>query len=63
MELNLTKCLLLPQAEWTVTHRPPFDWPRHGEVKFRNYESEASFNCTPALRGINLTILKGEKVF
>ncbi|KAG1943928.1 multidrug resistance-associated protein 1 isoform X2 [Pimephales promelas] len=50
------------EAEWTVTHRPPFDWPRHGEVKFRNYESEASFNCTPALRGINLTILKGEKI-
>ncbi|XDV47558.1 hypothetical protein PO909_017158, partial [Leuciscus waleckii] len=50
------------EAEWTVTHRPPFDWPRHGEVKFRNYESEAASNCTPALRGINLTILKGEKI-
>ncbi|XP_067233866.1 ATP-binding cassette sub-family C member 2 isoform X1 [Chanodichthys erythropterus] len=50
------------EAAWTVSYRPPFDWPQHGEVKFRNYESEASSNCTPALRGINLTILKGEKI-
>ncbi|XP_067291499.1 ATP-binding cassette sub-family C member 2 [Pseudorasbora parva] len=50
------------EAAWTVTHNPPFDWPRHGEVNFRNYESEASSNCLPALRGINLTILKGEKI-
>ncbi|KAL1248595.1 hypothetical protein QQF64_021913 [Cirrhinus molitorella] len=47
------------EAAWRITYRPPYDWPQHGEVKFRNYESEAS---TPALRGINITILKGAKV-
>lgn len=50
------------EAEWTVSYRPPYDWPQHGEVKFRNYESEASSDCTPALRGVHLTILKGEKI-
>ncbi|KAI2648958.1 ATP-binding cassette sub-family C member 2 [Labeo rohita] len=50
------------EAAWRVTYRPHCDWPQHGVVKFRNYESEASSNCTPALRGINLTIIKGEKI-
>ncbi|XP_052451486.1 multidrug resistance-associated protein 1 [Carassius gibelio] len=50
------------EAAWKKSYRPPSDWPQHGEVKFRNYESEASSNDTPALRGINLTILKGEKI-
>ncbi|XP_073796818.1 multidrug resistance-associated protein 1 isoform X3 [Danio rerio] len=50
------------EAEWTVNYRPPYDWPQHGEVKFRNYESEASSDGTPALRGVHLTILKGEKI-
>ncbi|XP_016129780.1 multidrug resistance-associated protein 1 [Sinocyclocheilus grahami] len=50
------------EAAWEKSYRPPNDWPQHGEVKFRNYESEASSNGTPALRGINLTILKEEKI-
>ncbi|XP_042608058.1 multidrug resistance-associated protein 1-like isoform X1 [Cyprinus carpio] len=50
------------EAAWKKSYRPPKDWPQYGEVKFRNYESEASSNGTPALRGINLTILKGEKI-
>ncbi|XP_051970780.1 multidrug resistance-associated protein 1 [Xyrauchen texanus] len=48
------------EAAWRVTYSAPFDWPQQGEVKFRNYECEAPF--TPTIRGLNLIILKGEKI-
>lgn len=54
--------LSLPQAAWIVGHRPPFEWPQRGELKFRNYDCDALYNLSPALRGLNLTILKGERV-
>ncbi|KAI7792558.1 putative multidrug resistance-associated protein 1-like [Triplophysa rosa] len=50
------------EAAWIVSHRPPFDWPQRGEVVFRNYDCDALYNLSPALRGLNLTILKGERI-
>ncbi|XP_056594524.1 ATP-binding cassette sub-family C member 2 [Triplophysa dalaica] len=50
------------EAAWIVGHTPPFDWPQRGELKFRNYDCDALYNLSPAIRGLNLTILKGERI-
>ena len=56
-------CYLPHQPDWVVTScRPPFDWPQHGEIEFKNYSTRYRPGLDLVLTDISFTVRPGEKV-
>ena len=54
---------VVQEAPYTMEENsPPVSWPEHGVVKFDGYKARYREGLDLVLRGIDLTILSGEKV-
>jgi len=55
-------CIFMLQAELHTSTKPPAEWPAQGKVELKNYSLRYRPETDLVLKGIDVSVRKGEKV-